>query len=535
MRTFAPTPKSAGKPQTAPVAAARSVNPPSPFRAVRKVLRSPGHPLPQPARALVGPGFDLSRVRVHIDADAAASADALGARAYTVGTHIAFGPNQYAPGTSSGQALLAHELAHVLQQREVTSSPPRTLELGSPSHPAEREAEAFARSVLSPSPSLRETSPVPPVTPLLTSFGSHPILRRAPKAACAAESWAGCFTASGYVPALESDTTGPKRPYMGADIHIEFAPNEKVDASKIALVQTVQFLLDGKPSDIYFHEDESHEDGKAVDVPTPKIIGVAERYSTTDTGYPEGQKKKQTEVSRSIDALDTDAPGTKIDNLPANRSPLAGLKDPAKGGKLSDAGEQGENHFGFRYKDKGKLVGPVSAAMKDIPRFHVPVDAEAEQRFETAALAVEGAQAGAFYGSVQWGWKKAKSEISATLTKFQLLSKGAPSPVLERTAELWNTSRTTTDEPSIPLPIAHDMFTVPARVTLLDAPEKGKKVADLPAGTELQVTEKTDSTHKDWKDVVVTGGDSAGKAGWLQQDTLTDRAPATKPKRPGQR
>ena len=60
--------------------------------------------------------FDVSRVRVHTDARAAASARALGALAYTMGHDIVFGPGQYRAGTPAGGRLLAHELAHVGQQ-----------------------------------------------------------------------------------------------------------------------------------------------------------------------------------------------------------------------------------------------------------------------------------------------------------------------------------------------------------------------------------------------------------------------------------
>jgi Domain of unknown function (DUF4157) len=61
-------------------------------------------------------GGDFSRVRVHTDDRAARSAEALGARAFTRGGDIAFAAGQYAPHTATGERLLAHELAHVVQQ-----------------------------------------------------------------------------------------------------------------------------------------------------------------------------------------------------------------------------------------------------------------------------------------------------------------------------------------------------------------------------------------------------------------------------------
>src|SRR6185503_1600241 len=65
---------------------------------------------------------DFSHVRVHSDERAARSADEIGALAFTAGNHIVFGPGQFAPETSRGRQLLAHELTHVLQQRGRGSS-----------------------------------------------------------------------------------------------------------------------------------------------------------------------------------------------------------------------------------------------------------------------------------------------------------------------------------------------------------------------------------------------------------------------------
>jgi hypothetical protein len=81
-------------------------------------LSSAGSPLDGEARAFMEPrfGHDFAHVRVHVDARAAESARAVGAQAYTVGRHVVFGGGSYAPSTSSGRRLIAHELAHVVQQ-----------------------------------------------------------------------------------------------------------------------------------------------------------------------------------------------------------------------------------------------------------------------------------------------------------------------------------------------------------------------------------------------------------------------------------
>ena len=61
-------------------------------------------------------GHDFSRVRVHTDVKAAEAARSVKARAYTVGHDIVFGTGQYSPQTESGRGVLAHELAHTIQQ-----------------------------------------------------------------------------------------------------------------------------------------------------------------------------------------------------------------------------------------------------------------------------------------------------------------------------------------------------------------------------------------------------------------------------------
>jgi Domain of unknown function (DUF4157) len=85
---------------------------------VGQTIATSGRPLDAGSRAFFEPRFshDLSGVRVHDDAEAAESARAVQARAYAVGNHIVFAAGQHAPGTASGNRLLAHELTHVLQQ-----------------------------------------------------------------------------------------------------------------------------------------------------------------------------------------------------------------------------------------------------------------------------------------------------------------------------------------------------------------------------------------------------------------------------------
>jgi hypothetical protein len=84
-----------------------------------------GQALPTSERAFFEPrfGHDFSGVRVHTGSPAAGVAGELNARAFTRGSHIAFGAGAYAPGTDSGRRLLAHELTHVVQQGRASDGP----------------------------------------------------------------------------------------------------------------------------------------------------------------------------------------------------------------------------------------------------------------------------------------------------------------------------------------------------------------------------------------------------------------------------
>jgi hypothetical protein len=73
-------------------------------------------------------GYDFSGVRIHTDARAAELAGAIQARAFAVGQEIFFGAGEFAPETSHGRQLMAHELTHVVQQeRGAAQSSPGTI------------------------------------------------------------------------------------------------------------------------------------------------------------------------------------------------------------------------------------------------------------------------------------------------------------------------------------------------------------------------------------------------------------------------
>jgi outer membrane protein OmpA-like peptidoglycan-associated protein len=87
-------------------------------------------------------GHDFSHVRVHTNGVAAEATRALHANAFTVGSHVVFSAGQYAPATSEGRALLAHELTHVVQQHDAAAN--EGTAIGTHERDYEQEAERVA-------------------------------------------------------------------------------------------------------------------------------------------------------------------------------------------------------------------------------------------------------------------------------------------------------------------------------------------------------------------------------------------------------
>jgi len=142
---------------------------------VNRVLDSPGRPLDAPARSFMEPRFgrDFGGVRIHTDPTAAESARAVDAHAYTVGQHIVFDSGKYDPHSGPGRNLLAHELAHTVQQRGTGPASP-VLRLGdTPEYNhLENEASSVAQAVVH-----RSGAPLS----MLATAASGPILSRAAK------------------------------------------------------------------------------------------------------------------------------------------------------------------------------------------------------------------------------------------------------------------------------------------------------------------------------------------------------------------
>jgi hypothetical protein len=113
--------------------------------------QSHGRPLDSGTRDSMGSRFgqDFAGVRVHDDNDAHRAAKSLNADAFTTGRDIYFSQGAYNPSTPSGQKLLAHELAHVVQQNQgAAGASPQGFRVSHPSDPLERQADAASEAVM---------------------------------------------------------------------------------------------------------------------------------------------------------------------------------------------------------------------------------------------------------------------------------------------------------------------------------------------------------------------------------------------------
>jgi len=409
---------------------------------VDQALASPGRPLEAALRQDMEQrfGHDFSSVRVHSGTIAEQSAQDVNAHAYTLGQNIVFGAGRFIPETHEGRRLLAHELAHVVQQRN--------------------------------------------------AIDPHPVLRRAAKTA---KTSAGEFVADPYDPMRVLGAGGITAGY-GANITITFKANDRVDAEKIAFVQTALSMKDGK---------------------------VHNRFDA-------GEKKKVNE-SRMIPSGKPGA-GTHIDQLPDVRTPLYGMTgnrgddlsepEPAKNMKLTeigwhykDAGGNPQNHDAMMHDEPDLTSGDVYTKASDV------MSQEWSQQFETSALAIAGHQKGTVYGSVEWGWKRSVSDERTHLSEFKTKSETVASPTFMEAAKLWNVSVTTEKKATIDLPV--DVHVTSKSAGLWDSPDQGRMIATLTKDTPLGRTAKVDPKGRIWwASVIVTGGPNVGKTGWVKEVDL---------------
>lgn len=369
-------------------------------------------------------GHRFADVRIHTDEQARALNRDLNADAVTAGREIYFREGAYQPGTRGGRQLLAHELAHVVQQ----GSAPQTLQtsraiVSDPSDAAEqlaaRAGEAFARGA--PLPDVR-TAPSDRFYRAVTTNG-------------------GVFDTTTYAPISGgSDVAGS---VVGADIDLTFTPNDLVEANTIGLTQTVKTMRSTATSGGAVNDpsnarrDPPSGAGKtalnAGDGPGVDIGRGIDRTDFTSKPNPDGTKSTLPNTNPMYGAHNTPADPTTAPATPAGVS--TALTDTTPGSTAT---------FGsHKRKSDGTFDAPVDAELSDGPRRVLEFDKQQwTQSFETTAIVLDGPMANTYLGSVAWGWRSdASANTIMVPTALSIIQAGAPTSDFMDAATKWNTMK----------------------------------------------------------------------------------------------
>jgi hypothetical protein len=332
-------------------------------------------------------GHDFGRVRIHDDATAAAKADTLGARAYTLRHDVVFGEGEYRPATAEGQGLIAHELTHVVQQEQGRASDvqlrPPDMDFDDPLEQEANEAEFGGRRQRGGTLSYREAletiapPPRPPkkaeeVDPNFALFGGTLAAYKVDKKG-KIQGW----NMDAIAAAVAKELMGSKSAkiwvngyYSNLD-EIEFDPNKPIDDAKGALVQ---WIGKSKISDI---EDR-----------------ITTYYGRTTEVQPDAAGTVEIEVKHETVLSTGSGP---------EPSPKPGPGEPATKSKGKDAEEESpfetEVKYGIKIKD-GEILHNINL------EFKVTV-------VEPRKLKLGGSRITASFGQLDLG---ASLEASATKT-----------------------------------------------------------------------------------------------------------------------
>jgi hypothetical protein len=331
-----------------------------------------------PYLAKIQPSFgrhNVSHVRAHQGPQAAEASHAMSARAYTYGSHVAF-------AGSPDLRTAAHEAAHVVQQRAGVQL---VGDIGDVGDGYERHAEAVADRVISSRSAEALLDRMAPAAGSRALGVQRRIVQRAP-----------IPTDYGNFDTTKYDKVGSAGSEYGVLINLSFDPDKtKVNAKKIGLTQAVRTQLGG--------------------------VAVAIEPSRRQRMVPSGA-----------------AEGYEIDRTTASAygNPIYATNVPNTGDKLGDTPMLSHGKWGWNYKDASGKNQHEIAKLEDQPT-QPGRGNNSGQSFETTALAVEGAQAGTYMGSVTWGWSVDGAGKFSQLP-VALKSKGNPSSIFVEAAKQWN-------------------------------------------------------------------------------------------------
>lgn len=328
-------------------------------------------------------GADFSHVKIHTGGEAHAMNVGVNAKAFAHGNDIYFKQGEYNPQTGGGKELLAHELAHTVQQRNN----------GKRIH--------------------RYTA--------VNTFG-------------------GSFIANQYV---KSETTDPASGHdlVGADFILKFTPSSLltpttagVTENKVAMVQTVKTLQNTSAGGAVNTPGYTSANNKGTN--NAKLSGETgtvgvDPNTRTYTGNPIANNETVKDRGNAIDKLDY------VNGIPqTNPLYLANGSDVVS----ASLGDIPANNYGTY----GSVTasGTITAAlMGDAPRREIQPafpNVKYAQSFEVAAIVVEGDKKNTYLGSINWGWKSTGKTVTLDPADIKLASAGAPTENFMAAAGRWN-------------------------------------------------------------------------------------------------
>jgi hypothetical protein len=409
---------------------------------------------------------DISHARAHEGTNAVSASMAMGASAFTVGHHVAF-------GSTPDLHTAAHEAAHIVQQRAGVKVPGNVGKVGDL---YERHADAVADRVVR-----GESSEA-----LLDKFASGDNAS-SPGGSNALQMKKKVDTAFGQFEDVYYDRrTSDAGVDIGGEMYLRFTPGDTVDATKIGLTQAVKSQVDGSP----VSPDETGEK-QAVKTGKGKDFAI-DRFSTHRSPI-YGADIRGTGDKDSMAGWNI---GSKVEPMTEDVLKSQGL---TKGPKFKGMGQ-----YGYRKKSgKGWITQP--AELDDTPGIRgADRTKNSGQTFETTAVAIAGAQKNSYYGSVQWGWER-DGNGNFKLIDFKAVSQGTPSEIFLAAAKQWNVSKTVENEPTVKLPTV-EVYVTSQEVDAL----AGSETVKLPEATRVQIVRKG-KTAKDPVIVRIVDGPSTGK------------------------
>jgi hypothetical protein len=361
--------------------------------------------------------YPLADVRIFSGPSSRRAVESLGAYALTHGQDIHLGERGRSLPAPQQRGLFAHEVAHTIQQRAATSaSQPGALEPDAADTPAERQADALSRGFL-----VHERGDSVGLA-IRDRVGLDSVSSRRPHLARFPTNFGEFEDAKFNKLTADRGSSVPAGTELGVQIHLKFHPGQNVDATKIGLTQATDTVVAGArhTDDLIARRSATRGPGVGfhIDVPAKRPSPM---YAASDT---------PTAQSDATKLGSYDAPG--IGPLPRGGNLIAGNK--VKG---IDFG--GGSIYGFRYMAGGKLKGPKPAELHDVPQ-DPTASPDSKQVLETAALAMEGAMAGTYFGSVEWGWERDATGKFSTIP-VKVKSPGVPSANFRTAATIWNASK----------------------------------------------------------------------------------------------